>query len=424
MQSQNFVRIQLNGQTDRPLLPAQQGSERYLLLTLQAPELAKSVLRSRLNLSLVIDRSGSMGGDKLKYVKEAASHVVRLLGEADRVSVVIYDDEVEIIAPNQGVTPQLRADLLKRIAEIRTGGMTNLSGGWFTGCDQIANALSPDYINRALLLTDGLANQGLTDQEQLVYHAKELRRRGISTTTFGVGNDFNQFLLQGIADGGGGHFYFIDQPNQIPNYFAGELGELLATAAREMNLAVKAPAGVEVTLLNNFLTEQTPNAFRIFLGDAYAGELYSLVLKLKLPAIPVGQQLTLSLTLAYEDVQQRQAMVVEEAFTFTAVDTVTCGTQPVNETVLREAARQEAEKAKMEALEREYKGEFVEAKGILLETSERLKGSMPAPMAAPLLDELEKMRGKLEQRSLSAEELKEMHYVTYQSRKSRRDYKK
>jgi Ca-activated chloride channel family protein len=338
--------------------------------------------------------------------------------------VVIYDDEVEVIAPNQEVTPQLRADLLKRIAEIRTGGMTNLSGGWFTGCDQVANTISPEYINRALLLTDGLANQGVTDQEQLVYHAKELRRRGISTTTFGVGNDFNQFLLQGIADGGGGHFYFIDQPNQIPNYFAGELGELLTTAAREMTLTVKAPGGVEMALLNNFLTEHTPNAFRIFLGEAYAGELYSLVLKLKLPVAPLGQQLTLSLALNYEDVQQRQAVMVEESFTFTVVDPATAAAQPVNEAVLQEAARQEAEKAKMDALEREYKGEIVEAKGILLETSQRLKGAMPAAMAAPLLDELGQMRDKIERRALTAEELKDLHYVTYQARKSRRDYKK
>jgi Ca-activated chloride channel family protein len=302
--------------------------------------------------------------------------------------------------------------------------MTNLSGGWFTGCDRIADQMSQEYLNRALLLTDGLANRGVTDQEQLVYHAKELRRRGISTTTFGVGQDFNQFLLQGIADGGGGHFYFIDKPNQIPNYFAGELGELLATVVREMTLELKAPAGVEVHLLNNFFTEQTQAAFRLFLGDAYAGELYTLVLKLKLPPLPLGQPLTLGLTLRYEDVQQRQAVTLEETFAFTVADPAACAVQPVNETVLKEASRQEAEKAKMEALEREYKGEVVEAKGILLETSQRLSRNMPASMAAPLLDELGKMKDKIEQRTLTSEESKELHYTTYQARKSRRDYKK
>src|SRR5262245_27498794 len=142
MQSQNFAKIQLNSQTDRPLLPAGQPSERYLLLTFQTPNLAQSITRSLLNLSLIIDRSGSMSGHKLEYVKEAASHVLGLLGEQDRISVAIYDDEVGILSPNQSMTPQVRAELLERISQIRTGGMTNLSGGWFTGCDRIADHLS------------------------------------------------------------------------------------------------------------------------------------------------------------------------------------------------------------------------------------------------------------------------------------------
>src|SRR5688572_32566931 len=98
MQSQNLSQSPLKVQSDRPLLPADQSSERYLLITFQAPELARSTPRSPLNLSLVIDRSGSMSGDKLNYVKEAARHVLRLLTEADRLSTVIYDDEVEILS--------------------------------------------------------------------------------------------------------------------------------------------------------------------------------------------------------------------------------------------------------------------------------------------------------------------------------------
>jgi hypothetical protein len=149
-----------------------------------------------------------------------------------------------------------------------------------------------------------------------------------------------------------------------------------------------------------------------------------LVLKLKLPALPLGQPLTLGLNLRYEDVQQRQAVTIEESFTFPVADPATCAVQPVNETVLREAGRQEAEKAKMEALEREYKGELVEAKGILLRAGQALKEKMPSPMAAPLLDELEKMGGKIARRSLTSEERKDLHYATYQVRKKRPDYKK
>src|SRR5215813_4484341 len=98
MQSQNFSKIDLKNQADRLLLPANQENERYLLVSFQTPQLAHTMPRFPLNLSLVIDRSGSMSGDKLEYVKEAARHVLRLLTEADRVSTVIYDDAVELLS--------------------------------------------------------------------------------------------------------------------------------------------------------------------------------------------------------------------------------------------------------------------------------------------------------------------------------------
>ena len=201
-------KVTLTYQLNRLLIPANQACDRYAMFSLQAPQVQKTTQRLPVNLSLIIDRSGSMGDNKLEYVKEAAIHVIRLLSPEDRLSVITYDDEVKVVAPNQALSQNVRQDLIAKIRAIRTGGMTNLSGGWFTGCEQVANFMNSDYLNRALLLTDGLANQGVTDQEELVMHAKQFRKRGITTTTFGVGSDFNQFLLESIADNGGGHFHY------------------------------------------------------------------------------------------------------------------------------------------------------------------------------------------------------------------------
>lgn len=422
MQAQPFEKAHLTGQTDRPLIPANQTCDRYIWLTLRLPNPPRRTDRLPLNLSLIIDRSGSMSGDKLEYVKEAAIHALRLLAEADRASVIIYDDAVELLAPSRAITGDARDDMIRHIRQVRTGGMTNLSGGWFTGCDQIADFMTKDYLNRALLLTDGLANVGMTDHEQLVMQAKELRRRGISTTTFGVGHDFNQFLLQGIADDGGGHFYFIDKPNQIPNYFQGELGELLTTVARELTLDLSLPPGVEVEVLNDTLHERLGQTVRLYWGDAYAGEIRHLGLKLKIPTRALGQDFPLTFTLRYEDSQQRQAMQVEGSIQFTVVTAATSEGQAVNEDVLREAGRLEAERAKMEALQHEQQGDVVGAQAALHRAGVVLNAAMPAPVAGVLTQELDQMADEM-QYGLTEGTRKAKHYQTYLVQRSRKDYK-
>jgi Ca-activated chloride channel family protein len=424
MQPNNFEKASLSGQTDRSLIPTNQTSERYVWLSLQLPNPPRQTNRLPLNLSLIIDRSGSMSGDKLEYVKEAAIHALRLLTEDDRASVIIYDDAVEILSPSRAITGDTRDDAIGRIRQVRTGGMTNLSGGWFSGCDQIADFMTANYLNRALLLTDGLANVGLTDHEQLVMEAKELRRRGISTTTFGVGHDFNQFLLQGLADGGGGHFYFIDKPNQIPNYFEGELGELLTTVARELTLEISAPAGVKIDVLNDAIHEQIGQTLRLFLGDAYAGETRHLALKLKLPAHPLGQDLNLSFNLRYEDTRQRQSVRVEgELLRFKVAPVEDCENQAVNEDVLKEAGRLEAERAKLEALQKEQQGDITGAQTALRRAGVILGAAMPAPVAAALAQELNEMAVEMKQ-GLTEASRKAKHYQTYLAHHSRKDYKK
>jgi Ca-activated chloride channel family protein len=423
MQPDPVEKASMRGQTDRRLIPDNQTCERYIWLTLQLPNPPRQSDRLPLNLSLIIDRSGSMSGDKLEYVKEAAMHALRLLTEADRASVVIYDDAVELLAPSRAITNDTREDMIRRIRQVRTGGMTNLSGGWFTGCDQIADFMTGDYLNRALLLTDGLANVGLTDHERLVMESKELRRRGISTTAFGVGHDFNQFLLQGIADGGGGHFYFIDKPNQIPNYFQGELGELLTTVARELTLDINLPAGVEVEVLNDTHHERMGQALRLFLGDAYAGETRHLGLKVKLPAYSLGRDVALTFNLHYEDARIRQPVQIEEVIDFRVAPAQACETQAVNEEVLKEAGRLEAEKAKMEALQREQQGDIPGAQAALRRAGVVLSAAMPAPVAGALAQELRQMEAEID-RGLTEAERKDKHYHSYRISHSRKDYKK
>src|SRR5689334_5678907 len=304
--------LSLSAECDRRLVAAEVSSQRTVEWTIAASERLDRPSRAPLNLALVLDRSGSMQGDKLRYVQQAACHVLDLLDERDRIAVVAYDDQITVIARSANVTEQVRRDLKDRINALRPGGWTDLSGGWLEGCREIAAHQLPQGVNRALLLTDGLANRGMTDIEELTHHARELRRRGVATSTFGVGLDFNEQLLEALAEQGGGHFYYIERPDQIPDVFRRELGELLTVVAREAFLSISIPSGVAIELLGDLPHERDHGRLRIFLGDLCAGERRALYIKVLTPPDASGTNVVLRAELGYADLDGRTASAAAE----------------------------------------------------------------------------------------------------------------
>lgn len=338
-----------------------------LLIKLRAPK-AEGVTRKPLNLALVLDRSGSMDGAKLACTKEAVKTLVSHLSPADVLSVVTFESGVEICMEP---TPVTNRDQIKQAVDrIVSGGTTNLSGGWIKGIELAGRNASAERLNRILLLTDGQANQGITEPGQLVsLGAGALQERGVATTALGFGDDFAEDLLTAIARSAGGQFYYIETPEAAPAVFREELQGLLALAAQniEVRVTLRDPVAL-VRQWTGYTGKQEGKTITFALGDAYAEEEKGLLISLLVPGLAgIGQATIADVEVRYTEVSTaavtmksiRQPVMVNIADAAAAEQA-----KPVAE-VLQELGLQMAAQARSQAVAEADRGKFAEAGNIL-----------------------------------------------------------
>jgi Ca-activated chloride channel family protein len=363
---------------DRRLIRANGRSQRFLLVDVVAPTVAADPGRRRppVNLGFVLDRSGSMGGhNKISLAKQAALEAIHRLDPADRFSVVTYDDQVDVIVAGTQATPEARRSAAERLRPIRERNSTDLHGGWLGGCEQVAAGLVADGVNRVLLLTDGLANRGITGRDELAGFAYDLRRRGVTTSTFGVGTDFDESLLQAMADSGGGHFYFIGDVNQMRDHITSEVGETLEVVAREVVLDITLPESVRIEPLSPFKVEQTPGHARVYLGDMLSGQVLSIVLRVTFDFGEVGREAGVVVRVGDRDDAFAAAVPVPVPVTiaWAYADSAANDVQPRDRDVDRFVARLFAERARQEAVHLNREGRFEDAVARLVAVANRVE---------------------------------------------------
>jgi Ca-activated chloride channel family protein len=369
----------LRARSDRGLIRSTHRSERFVLVELQAPPAPERAGRDAVNLAFVLDRSGSMSGAKIGLAKRAIETAVERLLPSDRFAIVAYDDRVDLVVESTPASREAKQNAVERLRSIDARGSTDLGSGWLRGAEQVARALagagSPaGSVNRVLLLTDGLANVGLTDPAELARHASELRSRGVTTTTFGVGEDFDESLLQSMAQAGGGHFYFIAAAAQIADHIATEVGELLSVVARDVAIEVTVADGLDVRSLSPYPMDVRGNRRLVLLGDVMAEQVLEVVLRIKFPYGELDSEVGTLVGAVDRDGALLAAGATPVGVGWRYADDATNDAQARDRAVDRAVARLFAARARQGAVKLNRLGDFSEAVAELREVAHRIAG--------------------------------------------------
>ncbi|MGO4371585.1 VWA domain-containing protein [Paenibacillus sp. MCAF20] len=294
--------IAFNHAWSKVYLPTGGAEKVYLLIEARGNEGEKAQIRAPINLSLVLDRSGSMSGEPLMYSKKACQFVADQMNVSDLLSLVAFDDQVQTIIPPSKITHK---DLIKhRIESVETGGTTNLSGGMIEGAQHVLKNKTDGMVNRVILLSDGHANEGITDKQKLFVIAKEYRSSGVGISTMGVGDGFDEELMEGIAEHGGGNFYYIDKADGIPKIFEQELEGLLSVVAQNVKLTLNPSEGTQIVAIYGYPVEEQSDKPVLQLGDIYHNEVKSILVELAFHPHIQGEHTVIQLNWNYIDVTE------------------------------------------------------------------------------------------------------------------------
>lgn len=305
-----------------------------------APTLVPTATRAPQALALVIDRSGSMAGRPLEEARRCAEFVASRMRSIDAVSLVQFDNRVDRLWPAVPLGSAGKG-LLNAIGRIGPGGNTNLHGGWVEGAQSLAEAQAAG-LKRVILLSDGCANEGLTDPGEIAAACATWASRGITTSTYGLGNNFNEELMVAMARSGSGNHYYGDTAEDLMEPFQHELDLLSNLCLSHVRLSVTTPTGVTAEVLNELHAADGGWG----LPDlAWGSEAWALV-RVRVPsaAIPArGDRFTvLRVCISGQDPDGRSVTLEQTGLALTVLSPSTFETMSRDELVVRRATEIEA----------------------------------------------------------------------------------
>ena len=291
--------LSLTAGLDRSRAWEEGGSVRYLVAELAAGGATTPRTEApALNLALAIDVSGSMAGDKIDAARRAARAVAEALTERDRLSIIAFDSTAELLLDARPMDRAGRAAAITAIAGLVERGGTNLFDGWLLAAERVALAMAagPQASHRVLLLSDGQANEGVTERQEIAHHAGALLERGVVTSALGIGDGYDEELLGAIAEAGGGNLHDAENAPEIGEVVLGELQAGRAALVERVTLRVTIPANLRAEVVGAWAHAALPGVIEVMVGSLMPDQTKRVVFRLHCPSGAPGTAILLGVS--------------------------------------------------------------------------------------------------------------------------------
>ncbi|MCT6868289.1 MAG: VWA domain-containing protein, partial [Gilliamella apicola] len=364
--------IQVRSELSSPIILEGTPETNYLKVSLSGQNV-DSKKRVPINLAIVIDKSGSMSGQRIEKAREAAILAVNMLNENDTLSIVAYDSKARVIVPATKVDNKLR--IIGLINEnIYAEGGTALFAGLSKGIKQVENQLTKDKVNRIILLSDGQANIGPSSVDELSQLAIIAAKKNIAITTLGIGSDYNELLMSSIASYSDGNHVFVNNSADLENVFVHEFTDLMSAIAQDVVITIQLKNGVKPVRLLGRDGVIKGNEITVKMNQLFSNQEKYVLLEVIPDKGKVGQEKTLAqVDLKYDNLLENKTENETQVVRISYTKDKKMVDDAIHQDVLVETELQKVALENEKALELYNQGKRDEAQQLLRENGEALK---------------------------------------------------
>ncbi|WP_370280448.1 VWA domain-containing protein [Pontibacterium sp.] len=356
--------INLTTSLATPVMSADQSQKTFIKISLEGFKQEQSEARIPANIAIVLDKSGSMQGEKIQQAREAAIMAIKRLNENDIVSVVSYDSRVQVVVPATRVSD--KHQIARAIRNIHANGNTALFAGVSKGAQELRKFLDLNKVNRVILLSDGLANVGPSTPNELGQLGLSLAKEGMSVTTIGLGLGYNEDLMTQLAGYSDGNHAFVENAEDLARIFQYEFGDVLSVVAQGVNIEIHCKNGVRPVRILGREAEIRGSRITTRMNQLYSEQEKFIILEVEIPAQSEAKNFEVAdVGVSYTNLYSKQAQSLRNTVLASFSQSKKQVQDAVDVKTYEAAAEQVANEESRRAIELRDKGDIEAAKSVL-----------------------------------------------------------
>ncbi|WP_146374016.1 vWA domain-containing protein [Symmachiella macrocystis] len=360
--------VKLDVSMAQPTLLAGKKQTAYLKVGLTGFKFQSDKKRPSVNVALVLDKSGSMKGEKIKRAREAAISAIERLNENDIVSVITYDATVNVLVPATKLSD--KKQIIEKIKSIGASGSTALFAGVSKGAGELRKFLDSERVNRIILLSDGLANVGPKSPSELGELGRSLGKEGIAVSTMGLGLHYNEDLMVQLAQNSDGNHIFIKDAADLVKIFNYEFDDVLSVVAQEVAITITCENGVRPVRMLNGDAEINGQTVVVGMNQIYSEQEKYILLEVEIPAAKPEETLKVAaVNVSYANMQTNTTDRLSSEVSVKFSENVADVEKSLNRDVMEQAVLQVANRANGFATQLRDKGDIEGARQVLINNS-------------------------------------------------------